>query len=375
MNAVIYTRTSSTTPLILPGVMFNVERYSNAAIGGPHKAVIQATGSDTSLWALLATIGCGVKLYSRDGTCRWWGMIKAINATLQGSRGKGLVRAGVSFDTMSNRVAYAYTKIDPTTGAETRETTGWEDDLISQAAYGIKEILMTEDGATSTHAELARAAYLEQHKYPVPVLELDMSGTKEARIECVGWWQTLDWKYYGNAAITSSDTADQVETIIEAGGQFFGGADVDVWAGGGGAQGSGITLSDYKDGDATALYEVMKLLETGTTNSRRMLAHVFEILRVRIYEEPVQATSNTWHLDSAGNLYNPVGSLATKANCPAGVWIRLKDIIPATVDISLISDPSLAFVEMMEYDVINDKLRYVARGAPDPWQFPVMKDG
>ena len=375
MNVIIYDRSTTRKPLTLPGVTLRVERYSNAAIGGPYKAVILAEGSDTSLWSLIAAVGCSVKIYSDDGECRWWGLVKAVNATLQGSGGRGMVRAGVSFDTMSNRVAYAYTAIDLDTGTESRQTTTFADDLVSQSAYGVKEILMTEDGATTTHAELARDAYLEQHKYPIPVLELAMGGSKEARIECVGWWQTLDWKYYQDLDTTSSDTAFQVETIVEASGQFFDGADVDVWAGEGGVRGSGIILSDYKDGDATGLYEAMKLLETGTTNSRRMLAAVSELRRVRIYEEPEVVTSRTWHMDSEGNLFYPVGSRAPKWICPAGIWVRLKDIIPATVDISLISDPSLAFVEVMEYNALEDRLSYIARGAPDPWQFPVMKDG
>ena len=43
--------------------------------------------------------------------------------------------------------------------------------------------------------------------------------------------------------------------------------------------------------------------------------------------------------------------------CPVGIWCHLVDVIPASVDLSMVSDPNLFFIEEAEYDVAKGLYR------------------
>jgi hypothetical protein len=112
----------------------------------------------------------------------------------------------------------------------------------------------------------------------------------------------------------------------------------------------------------------------GTTSDLRMLASVTASRRVIVSEEPANDGS-PYFINSDGSWDDKYSNKIRKELCPVGIWARAKDAVPASVDSNYISDPSLAFIEENEYDVINDELNYSARGAPDPWEFPMVKDG
>jgi hypothetical protein len=334
---------------------YTVESYSNSAIGGPSQAVITARGSERDLWELIERLRCHVKIKERrGGQSRWWGYVSEVNSS----------HYSISIEDMFNRIAIAYMQLDGTT--EERETTAWADDLTSQAVYGIKEMLWSASSSTQIHAETARDTKLAQVKYPVPSRPMTGEKLTEAQIICRGWWDTLGWLYYINPDTDDVDTATQIVDIITAKGPFFRAIANEVT--------SGIDVTEARDGDATALYEVVQLLELGTTNYRRMLAAVDEYRTVRIFEEPALSTQ-LYRLRPDGALYNPYGTQERKTLCPAGVWMRLEDAVPPTVDMTYIGDPSLIFVEEMEYDAVEDRLTPTPRGHLDPWMFPVVRDG
>jgi hypothetical protein len=339
---------------ILPlNLKYEVDSYSHAAIGGPRQATITATGTEHDLWELIERVRCPVVIYDKADPV-WWGYVAGVSTA----------HYSISIDEMYNKIAVAYMQLDGET--EERQTTEWANDAISQAAYGIKELLWSASSASSLHAETARDTKLAQLKFPVPSRPITDEKVTEAQIVCRGWWDTLGWRYYINPGEMTVDTAEQVEAIISETGQFFRSLDLAV--------SSGIEVTETRDGDATALYEVNQLLELGTTNYRRMLAKVDQWRTVRIIEEPA-LTSLTYRIRTDGTLLSPYGQVERKTLCPAGVWMRLEDAVPATVDMSLIGDPSLIFVETMEYDAREDRLTPTPRGHLDPWAFPVVKDG
>lgn len=346
-------------------------RYSKAAMGGPKLATLRAEGSDLSLWHCLEFLRCPVIIYTDRGEAAWWGYVHEVNITARNPEifGESRIRIGASLETMSNRIAIAYTKIDPANSilSPTRATTAWASDAISQAEYGVKELLWTKDGATDAHALAARDMKLSQVKYPVPTDPVKVEDSdSSAELVCHGWWDTMDWKYYANPTTAADDTADQVNYILTNYGQFFAAIDQEVT--------SGIDLTQYRDGDATAYFEASQMLEMGTTNYRRMLVEIDPKRRARIYEEPAR-TASFYHLTLDGEVFNFAGGLVERATCPVAFWARYRDVIPSSVDASLLADPSVKFVEEMEYDVETDRLSWTARGAPDPWEFPRTKDG
>lgn len=374
MTSIIVRHRDFVTHYTPPPLDFKVERYSKTAIGGPKKATIRATGADADLWNLLWMIRNPVEIYSDKGDAVWWGLLSELDIIAKSARAlrdptiNTRVRIGISVDSFFNRVAVAYTKlVAGSASIGERDTTSWADNDESQDEYGIKELLWTKDNATQAFAEQARDRKLSDTKYPIPDIKVYKGKLKsQAKITCIGFWPTLGWQYYSNSGTSAVDTASQIETIITSEGEFIQGVDKRVT--------SGITSSEYRDGDATALYEVMQLLEMGTTNDRRMLAHVTQARRVEIYEEPA-LTDQTYIIGDDGSWYDGYGSALRKETCPVGIWARQKDLIPASVTSALIADASMGFIEENEYDVERNELDYKTREAIDPWDFYHIQDG
>lgn len=356
--------------LLVPvDVYWTIERYSFAAMGGPKQAVIKVTGADSDLYELLKLLRCPAEIYSDAGDPLWWGYVAEVSVTATNIRSPrmGRVEASTTIDQLYNRIAIAYSMVDIETGFEDRATTDWEDDASSQTEYGIKELLWTCAAATETHALAARDMKLSQDRFPTTYIRPAYGAySSEARVICRGWWDTLNWRYYTNAGEDAVDTAEQVYDILDATGQFFTVIHQDVE--------SGIDIRETRDGDTSALYEATQLLEMGTTNYRRMLAKVDPDRSVRIYEEPLVA--DCIQIAQDFSLFDRFGTEQRKELCPAGVWARLKDVLPPELDAAQMSDPTLMFVEEMEYQPPPvDRLTPTPRGFLDPWDFPKVKDG
>jgi len=315
-----------------------------------------------------------VRINSRYGDTLWWGIFADLDMIVQSERSlidptiSSKARVGVSVDSFYNRVKVAYTELnagDDSIGD--RADTAWADNDESQDEYGIKELLWTKDNATATFAAAARDRKLSQIKYPIPTLQTYKGRREsEAKITCIGLWDTLGWYYYANAGTTEVDTALQIKTMVEATSERIAGVDQRVT--------SGIDSVEYRDGDASLLYEVQQLLEMGTDNDLRMLAQVTEGTRLEVYEEPTEdlfphsiADDDTW--------YGKYGHLLRKETCPVGVYARMRNIVPATVSSALIADASVGFIDENEYDVRNDTLSYKTREMMDPWDFYIVRDG
>jgi len=85
-------------------------------------------------------------------------------------------------------------------------------------------------------------------------------------------------------------------------------------------------------------------LEMGTDSNLRMLATVRESRWVTIVEEP-SPTSQPYLIKADGDWHDPYGQSIRKELCPVGVYARMKNVIPPSVDSSAISDPAIMFIE------------------------------
>jgi len=186
------------------GLKFQVNSYSFKAIGGCAEASISATGGELGLWDLINWLRCPVKIYDGGGTLLWWGYVHQVQVR------QDALEIAASLDSMVNRVAVAYSYVEPgtaTVGA--RKTTAWADNLDSQAEFGIKEFLSSASGLSDAAAEGRRAAILAAQSWPqggvsaqniggVPRGRVRYSGARKslsATLTCRGWWETLNWKY------------------------------------------------------------------------------------------------------------------------------------------------------------------------------------
>lgn len=328
--------------LVLPRVTWQVRNHSWAAIGGPKAATIEASGDAGALWELIEMLRCPVEVRNPVGDAVWWGYVAEAEVTV------GAITVSASLDSMANRlaVAYAYTTADNTIG--TRATTAWAEDAQSIAEYGTFERLESSHTDDTTTAAALRDAMLQAYRFPIPTVRVSPGSTeRKATLQCRGWWETLARRMYDNAGVDSVETTTQIEDILTQAGEFVERVDIE--------DASGVSSLEYRDGDTSAQAEIEKLLERGSSSGLRMLATITRERVLRVYEEPEPGQMDLL-LHADGRLLDRFGVPLGYAECPAGRWARLADVIPATVATSLLADPNLLFIEEAEWDEDKGRL-------------------
>lgn len=187
------------------GVSWRINAMQYDAVGGCSKATLTATGKTVELWELVEYLRRPVVIY--DGRCQpvWWGYVHATAVR------EGQVEIRQTMDTMSNRVAVAYSRIEVGTNTVgERMTTAWAEDAASVAAFGYKEWLSSTDGTTDAQALARRDAILAALRWPQGEMAVEegmfgkarsrarYSGaehSQSASLELRGWWGTLGWRY------------------------------------------------------------------------------------------------------------------------------------------------------------------------------------
>lgn len=192
-------------------------------------------------------------------------------------------------------------------------------------------------------------------------LQLDESqgyGAGIMRIRVGGGWgggpaADMPFRLFANDMV---NTAVQIQSLATNFGQFL--RQVSVYD-------AGIVQESYRDGDATALYEIEEMMRAGSENGRRLLARVDSARRVQVFEEPPAPTA-PYQLMRNGDVRDPNGSLVWKQGCPVGMWVRLGDVF-ASVGARKLADPGWFFVDESEYNVQQNALTLRPRSASDVW--------
>ena len=102
--------------------------------------------------------------------------------------------------------------------------------------------------------------------------------TTGTRLYCRGWWERLWWRYYINHG------TNDVSTTMQIAAPFLTATNID--------NASGITTKETREDNQRGGDYIEELLNTGTTNTRRLLAEVNNQRRLRVYEEPVSSSSD-----------------------------------------------------------------------------------
>lgn len=341
-------------PLTLPPMEFVPERYSFHAIGGPKSATIQVkAANERAVWELLEYLRCPVEIFDDRESCVWWGYINSVEINV------GSFRVGVSLNEMYNQIAVIYSD------GNSKATTTFAYDSVSVATYGVKELIVTLSDGNQALAEAYRDKLLSASKFPIPIIDIaDRQSVISATIECSGWFSTFDWRYYSRNT-EYLDVQSQITEIVSAAGQFFTGVDfVEV---------SSTPISNAaRDGNTTALSNIRELvlgsgLLAKTTRDRRLV----------ILQEPVlDPYRPDIYLLLDGSVQNIWGDPYYATTCPVGIWARLKDVIPGSVDLGLIADPTMLFIEEAEYDIENRRYLPVTRMQTNPLSVGTrMRDG
>ena len=361
-------------PIALPNLTLNPLRWSWQDVGGPDYAEIAIDGIQNQLWAALQWLRCPVVIYG-NGIPVWWGYVADVAFSTDA------VDIAVSMADMANKIAVAYSFVDAgTQTVGTRATTAWAEDTISSGEYGVKELLASVDGATTAQAEIVRDRLLAMKKYPAAIPQA--SGVKNrslsvgqysrggkavhgaGRLVCLGWWKTLDWRYYGNGGTASTVTTTQISDIITASGAFFTGTDV--------VDASGVSSSQYRDGDSTALAQIAELPRTPTSGSRRTRATVTTERLLRIETEADSSVSD-WIVTPDG-IRDRWGGQPAAGTAVIG-WSQFRGVVPDSANLGYMSVPSPFYIDENEYDAIENSYRWRARGAPSAWELTRMQQG
>lgn len=350
-SVAIYERDLSGVQLTPAGATFEVSRYSFDVLGGPYEAAMTAAGSLPAISELIQRLRCPIEIHDEAGALVWWGFIREVTASVNGWE------FGASLDSMSNKVAVAYSFVDPGSATVgTRKTTAWITDVDSVSEYGIKELLSSLDGATDAQALQARDLVLAQYKYPIVTWQ-SAKNDGTAQILCSGWWSTLGWRMYANSGISSVETTTQIADAIDDLGQFFSGVVIDT--------ASGINCSEYQDGDSTLQTVVEDLLKRGTAAGVKLAATVDANRLVTIAAEPLARAADYQWLDD-GRVFDQYGVQIMARACPFGQWFARPDL--GSIDLYQLISPLQTFIEHAEYDARSDVYKPQARGVPGPFE-------
>lgn len=164
------------------------------------------------------------------------------------------------------------------------------------------------------------------------------------------------------------ETTAQIEAMATAAGQFLTGVRIE--------DASEVSSPQYRDGDTTAMTEIMALLKNGTSNGRRLLAQVNADRVLRVYEEPAyDAYTPDYFINGKGKLSDKWNNRILDHTCPVAGWCQLRDIIPPTLDVSKMADASRFFIERSEYRVSSMGLSVEPRSLRSVWDVGGMGGG
>jgi hypothetical protein len=164
------------------------------------------------------------------------------------------------------------------------------------------------------------------------------------------------------------ETTTQVATAVGDAGEFITAVDV--------VDASGVYSSPYRSGDDELLAVVGELLAGGTSDGRRLLTRVTRDRVLRVYEEPELDTGAIeLFVNADGRPEDRWGNARLAHTCPVAQWCALKDVIPPTLSVSQMSDPSYFFVERAEFDVQQQVWLPEPRGVPSAWDLGQLLQG
>lgn len=169
-------------------------------LGGCERAELAVPAQPGTLRFWQALLGKPVQILNKFGSLVWWGYVHAV------AQPAGSLEHKCSLEGMANRVAVAYTSIEPAPNSygEAMQT-DWAVDRDSSALYGQKDLLlvrgmMAESAALQLRDEILRQRakpelYLQAQPQRSAMIQRE-AGAAPLLIECRGWAEQLSWRVY-----------------------------------------------------------------------------------------------------------------------------------------------------------------------------------
>lgn len=330
-------RDGTTIPAPSPFPGLSLRSHSWAAEGGPKRALL--TGNPDLGMDYTKLLRCYVDVQDDEGIPRWWGMVKKI---IMPHGNHSLV---YSLDRLYNSIRVSYADVAEGVAAPTdRAITEAAEDPISIAEYGVFELLVSMRQATAAAAVNRRDILLGL--YRSPALTPEEIQVDKVEIECCGIWDLLVSRYYANTGTDLVATTDQITAIVNAYDQFLLGTTI--------VDASGLSTSEWRDGDDTCMEVIRDLLNTGTDGGQLLSASVTRDQLLKISARP-SPTSVEYYYTRDGELETKGGIPVPPEQCLVNVWAALKDLPPV---LGGISSMATRYISEAEYNADTGKTTY-----------------
>lgn len=288
-------------------------------------------------------LGRIVTRYSLDGNkIIWQGYISAMTLLQPG------MKAQISLDNLYNRVTIKYNELDTSTNppGETPGTfTATVNDTISQAKYGIKEIVYTPPTAKlkDTMADQLLATFLEMYREPHRSADVISSQTETSLyVYCKGYKHTLDWRIYTQTANTTTDDADAIIALMLA--------TADLYVTGSSLTANTTAVNKYFADRETIWTLINHIATLGDSSNNRWIAYVNKD-RTLVYEQAGSTIVYFRRLsDPAQSIYDTQGRLVPPWEIEPNKWLITTEIEPFKNDPALLRDnPRAMYIESVSW--------------------------
>lgn len=152
------------------------------------------------------------------------------------------------------------------------------------------------------------------------------------------------------------ETTYQIEQIVNTAAQWLDGYD--------GLSNSAVYSNQYREGDGTALDEIMTLVNGGDNAGQRLLVSITHDNIFQLYAQAQADPATDYMLDENGMVISSTGNPLEEGVLPTAKWVRLIGV-PAGVD--HLAPLSPFFVERSEYRVDQGETLLEPTGVRNPW--------
>lgn len=200
----VYLLARDGSTIIQPGCKFAVESITWTDQAGPESAIIEVINGGDFFLDLANKLRFEVAIVNRFDEVVWSGYLNTVHMS------GDYYHMAIGLDNMANRVAVSYTE-SSLAGQQSGQIfmTPWVDDLYSQGIYGIKEEVIQRENSETLSAEKIRDVYLMMAKQPQMVTDMLRSASTRVWLECKGFMETLNWKYYSDLSGFRGNTVQQ----------------------------------------------------------------------------------------------------------------------------------------------------------------------
>lgn len=351
---VLFQQRNFTQHLATSGLKFQVDRFSKEVMGGPKNLTLTVEGNPEEIWEIVNYLRKPIQVIDNFQNPIWWGYVAEVRVN------SGGLDFGITLDSMNNRISLAYSL---SIGVNTRSTTSLIQDVDSIAEYGIKEIRESINDQTSQQAQQYCQNLLHDSKYPRSSLNYSLNSNEKvsATLICKGWWETLSWMLYYNSNRASSETTNQIQVILQQCGQFITGVEI--------LEGSNIFQTSYRDGDSSALQEILTLLNSGKENGFRYYAEITQQRKIRVYQaspKPKRLEDCEFFVGHNSSIENQQGVVYEPHQMPVGFWVSPKNPPSKILNLNRLSNPLINFITRTEYVHSSKQLQLYSDGDFSP---------